>query len=263
MDVSMDARRPAEQRASRNALLRRRRCRAPGARHLRLAGSGTGAGDHRWLCAPPGRGTRSRAGGLAAVPRTGRRPGSGGTKEKILGAARVHFSEVGFDGATIRGIATVAGVDAALISHYFGSKEGVFLAAVEFPADPAEFIPRLLAPGLDSLGERLVRFFLDTWDSPAGSPMLALIRPVVSNEYAAATLREFVSREVLGRIAAAIQLERPQLRATLAASQLIGIAMLRYVVKVEPLASAGSDEVARWAGPVVQRYLTDPAVAMG
>src|SRR5256885_6049516 len=82
-------------------------------------------------------------------------------------------------------------------------------------------------------------------------------------EHAAATLREFVSREVLGRIAAAIQLERPQLRATLAASQLIGIAMLRYVVKVEPLASAGPDEVARWAGPVVQRYLTDPAIAMG
>ena len=197
------------------------------------------------------------------MPRTGRRPGSSGTKEKILGAARVHFSEVGFDGATIRGIAAVAGVDPALISHYFGSKEGVFLAAIEFPVDPAEFIPRLLAPGLDGLGERLVTFFLETWDSPAGSPMLALIRSVVGSEHAAATLREFVSREVLGRIAAAIQLDRPQLRATLAASQLIGIAMLRYVVKVEPLASARADEVARWAGPVVQRYLTDPAVAMG
>jgi len=197
------------------------------------------------------------------VPRTGRRPGSGGTKEKILGAARAHFSEVGYEGATIREIAAVAGVDPALISHYFGSKEGVFLAAVEFPADPAEFIPRLLAPGLDGLGERLVRFFLETWDSPAGSPMLALIRSVVGSEHAAATLREFVSREVLARIASAIQLDRPQLRATLAASQLIGIAMLRYVVKVEPLASARADEVARWAGPVVQRYLTDPAVAMG
>ena len=197
------------------------------------------------------------------MPRTGRRPGSGGTKEKILAAARTHFGEAGYEGATVRGIAAVAGVDPALISHYFGSKEGVFVAAVEFPADPAEFIPRLLAPGLDGLGERLVRFFLDVWDSPSGSPMLALIRSVVGSEHAAATLREFVSREVLGRLAAAIQLDRPQLRATLVASQLIGIAMVRYVVKVEPLASARSEEVAAWVGPVVQRYLTDPTVAMG
>src|SRR5207302_1592042 len=120
------------------------------------------------------------------VPGPGRRPGSGGTKEKILGAARVHFSEVGFDGATIREIAAVAGVDPALISHYFGSKEGVFLAAVEFPADPAEFIPRLLAPGLDGLWERLVKFFLETWYSPAGSPMLALVRLVLWTDPAVA-----------------------------------------------------------------------------
>src|SRR2546423_9399627 len=197
------------------------------------------------------------------MPRTGRRPGAGGTGEVILAAARAHSARVGYDAGTVRGIAADAGVDPSLVLHYFGSKDGVFRASVDFPVDPAAFIPRLLAPGLDGLGERLVHFFLETWDSPAGSPMLALIRSVVSNEHAAATLREFVSREVLGRIAAAIQLERPELRATLAASQLIGIAMLRYVVKVEPLASAGSDEVARWAGPVVQRYLTDPAVAMG
>lgn len=197
------------------------------------------------------------------MPRTGRRAGNGGTRQKILAAARAHFGEAGYDAATVREIAVAAGVDAALISHYFGSKQGVFLAAVEFPADPAEFIPRLLEPGLDGLGERLVRFFIETWDTPAGSPMLAIIRSVVSSEPAAVALREFVTQEVLGRLAAAIELDRPQLRATLAASQLIGIAMLRYVVKVEPLASARSDEVARWVGPVVQRYLTDPAVAMG
>lgn len=196
------------------------------------------------------------------MPRTGRRAGKAGTRQNILAAARAHFSQVGYDAATVRDIALAAGVDPALISHYFGSKEGVFLAAVEFPADPAEFIPRLLAPGLDGLGERLVRFFVETWDSPAGSPMLAIIRSVVSSERAAIALREFVTQEVLGRLAAAIDLDEPQLRATLAASQLIGVAMLRYVVKVEPLASARSDEVARWVGPVVQRHLTDPAVAM-
>ena len=80
------------------------------------------------------------------MPRTGRRPGTGGTREKILAAARSRFGQEGYDGTTIRGIAAGAGVDPALVPHYFGSKEGVFLAAVEFPVDPAEFIPRLLAP---------------------------------------------------------------------------------------------------------------------
>lgn len=106
-----------------------------------------------------------------------------------------------------------------------------------------------------------MRFFLQTWDSPAGSPILALIRSVVGSERAAAELREFVSREVLARIAAAVELDQPQLRATLAASQLIGLAMLRYVVRVEPFASASEDEIATWLGPTVQRYLTDPDAA--
>lgn len=194
------------------------------------------------------------------MPRTGRRPGAGGTREAILAAARSHFSSIGFEGGTIRGIAAEAGVDPALVLHYFGSKEGVFRAAVDFPVDPALFLPQLLAPGLDGLGERLVRFFLDTWDSPAGSPLLGVIRSVVASESAAAMLREFVSREVLGRLAEALELDQPQLRASLAASQLIGLAMLRYVVKIEPIASAPSDQVAAWVAPSIQRYLTEPNV---
>lgn len=164
-----------------------------------------------------------------------------------------------YERATIRGIASAAAVDPALVHDYFGTKEGVFKAAVNFPVDPSEFLPRLLAPGLKGLGERLVHFFLETRDSPDGSPMLGLIRSVVSNEAAASLLRDFVGREVLGPLAAALELDQPQLRASLAASQLIGLAMLRYVVKLEPLASATHDEVASWLGPSVQRYLTDPA----
>jgi AcrR family transcriptional regulator len=147
--------------------------------------------------------------------------------------------------------------------HYFGSKEGVFRAAMDFPVDPAEFIPKLLAPGLDGLGDRLVRFFLETWDSPAGSPLLGLIRSVVGSERAAAMLREFISREVLGRLAEALDLDQPQLRASLAGSQLIGLAMLRYVVRLEPLASAPARQVATWVAPSIQRYLTDPNVTGG
>lgn len=192
------------------------------------------------------------------MPRTGRRRGAGGTREKILATARSHFGEAGFEGATIRGIAAGAGVDPALIPHYFGSKEGVFLAAVEFPADPAEFIPRLLAPGLDGLGERLALFFLETWDAPAGASLLGLIRSVVSNELAAVLMREFVTREVLGRLAAAIKIDHPQLRASLVASELVGLAMLRYVIKVRTVERASRKELARWIGPSIQRYLTEP-----
>ena len=194
------------------------------------------------------------------LPRSGRRPGAGGTKTKILAAARAQFARVGFEAGTVRGIAAEAAVDPALVLHYFGSKEGVFRAAVDFPLDPAEFLPQLLAPGLDGLGERLVRFFLETWDSPAGRPLLALIRSVVASEDAAALLREFVTREVLGRLARAIKVDQPRLRASLAASSLIGMAMLRYVVKLEPLATARPEVVARWLGPAIQRYLTDPGV---
>ena len=194
------------------------------------------------------------------MPRTGRRPGAGGTREKILAAARSHFGEEGYGGATIRGIAAGAGVDPALIPHYFGSKEGMFLAAVQFPVDPAEFIPRLLAPGIDGLGVRLVTFFLETWDSPSGESLLGLIRSVVSSELAADLMRQFVTREVLGRLAEAIKLDHPQLRAGLVASQLVGLAMLRYVIKVEALSSASRDELARWIGPTIQHYLTDPSV---
>ena len=194
------------------------------------------------------------------MPRTGRRPGIGGTRDKILAAARARFGEEGYDGATIRGIASAAGVDPAMVPHYFGSKEGVFLAAVEFPVDPAVFIPRLLEPGLDGLGERLVSFFLETWDSPAGGSLLALIRSVVSSDLAADLMREFVTREVLGRLAVAIKLDHPQLRAGLVAPQLVGLAMLRYVIMVESLAGASRGELARWIGPSIQRYLTDRAV---
>ena len=193
------------------------------------------------------------------MARTGRRPGAGGTRETILDAARAHFAQVGYEGATIRGIAAAARVDPKLILHYFGSKDGVFLAALDFPFDPATAIPPLLTPGLDGLGTRLARFFLEAWESPSGSRMLALLRSVVTNDKAAALLRDFVTKEVLARVAEAIKVDEPRLRATLVGSQLVGIAVLRYVVRVEPLASAPRSRVADWIGPALQRYLTDPA----
>jgi len=194
------------------------------------------------------------------LARTGRRPGAGGTRERILAAARNDFSKSGFDGTTIRAIAAQAKVDPALVLHYYESKDAIFREAVRFPVDPAEFIPGLVAPGVDGLGDRLVRFFVDTWDSPAGGAMLGVIRSVVANDDAATLMREFITREVLGRLAKALDVDEPQLRASLAGAQLIGMAMLRYVVKVEPIASADTDQIVAWLGPTIQRYFTDPGV---
>jgi len=194
------------------------------------------------------------------LARTGRRPGAGGTRERILAAARSDFSKSGFDGTTIRAIAAQAKVDPALVLHYYESKDAIFREAVRFPVDPAEFIPALVAPGVDGLGDRLVRFFVDTWDSPAGGAMLGVIRSVVANDDAATLMREFITREVLGRLAKALDVDEPQLRASLAGAQLIGMAMLRYVVKVEPIASADADQIVAWLGATIQRYFTDPGV---
>jgi AcrR family transcriptional regulator len=191
------------------------------------------------------------------MPRTGRRPGVTATRERILAAARERFADAGWDGTTIRAIAAEAAVDPALVLHYFGSKEGVFRAAIEFPLDPATVVPRLLAPGLDGLGERMVRFFIDVWDSPDGRPLLSVIRSAVTSEQAAQLLREFISREMLGRVAAVLEVDQPRLRASLAGSQLVGLAMIRYVVKLEPIASADPETLATWAGPTLQRYLTE------
>ena len=149
-------------------------------------------------------------------------------------------------------------MDPALILHYFESKDALFRTAVAFPLNPAEFVPRLLAPGVNGLGDRLVHFFIETWDSPAGRPLLALIRSVVANPEAAALLREFVRREVLGRLATALEVDQPELRTSLAASTLIGVAMMRYVVELKPIAKASPEELAAWLGPTIQRYLTTP-----
>jgi AcrR family transcriptional regulator len=197
------------------------------------------------------------------VPRTGRRPGAGQTRSKILAAARSHFARKGFEAGTIRAIAAEAGVDPALVLHFFGSKDGLFRASVDFPVDPGEFLPRLLAPGRDGLGERLIIFFVETWDAPAGRPLLALIRSVVASRDAAALMREFVSRELLGRIVTALDADQPELRAGLVATTLVGTAMLRYVIELEPLASGSPEELAAWLGPTLQGYLTAPLPHLG
>src|SRR3989442_14999294 len=149
------------------------------------------------------------------MARTGRRPGPGRTREKILAAARSQFAKSGFESTTIRGIAAGAHVDPKLVLHYFESKEGIFQAAMDFPFDPAQAIPELLRPGLDGLGVRLARFFIDIWDSPAGVPPPPILRSLGTSQSAPAPIRDFFRRGILPRVAPAPERDPHQVRASL------------------------------------------------
>ncbi len=197
---------------------------------------------------------------LSAAPsrRSGRRPGNPDTRDAVLTAAREAFAERGFDGATIRGIATAAKVDPALVHHYFGNKDKLFLAAIEAPANPGDFLPEVLAGGRDNLGENVVRMLLRVWDGPMRPAALALVRSAVGNEWTAKLLREFLVSQVLRRVVGTLDMpvREREVRGSLAASQLIGLVMGRYVLKLEPLATASPESLVAAIGPNVQHYLT-------
>jgi AcrR family transcriptional regulator len=196
--------------------------------------------------------------------RTGRRPGESGTRDAILNAARESFAAQGYDGATIRGIGRAAGVDPALVHHYFGSKDALFAAAMQLPVDASAVLPDLLAPGLDGMGERLVRFFLSLWESGrTRAAMLAVFRSALVQDRAATALREFIGREVLGRVGSQVPGPDAQLRASLVGSQLVGLAIARYVLRVEPLASAEPETVVAAVAPTLQRYLAHEGLLTG
>jgi AcrR family transcriptional regulator len=181
-------------------------------------------------------------------------------RDRILVAAREEFSERGYDKTSVRGIAKAAGVDSALVHHYFGTKEQVFEAAITLSFAPAVEAPRAVEDGpLDTVGERLTRFFFGVWENPATrTPLLAIVRSAVNNDTAAAVFRRIVATQVLRRIAGRLDVADAELRAELAAAQLVGIAMIRYVIKVEPLASADPEQIIRRVAPVVQAHLTAP-----
>jgi AcrR family transcriptional regulator len=195
----------------------------------------------------------------SSARRTGRRPGPTRTRGAILDAARAAFAARGYDAVSVRSVARDAGVDPALVHRFFGSKEQLFVAAMELPVAPGALVAAVLAGGLDGVGERLVRTLLTLWDTPGSfAPFLALVRGAVDNEAAATMLREFLTREVLGRIAAVAAPNRPEFRAGVAGSQIVGVAMARYIVRVAALADADREEIVAAVGPTIQRYLTGP-----
>jgi AcrR family transcriptional regulator len=190
---------------------------------------------------------------VSSAPRPrGRRPGGADTRAAILAAARARFAASGYDRTRVRDVAADAGVDAALVHYFFRTKDGLFVAAMELPFRPADVIQPLLDEGVDGLGERMVRRLLAVWDEPAArDALLALVQA----PGAAVALREFIGGEIVARLGRAVTADRPALRATLVASQVMGLLAARYVARVEPLASLPADEVVPLVGPTLQRYL--------
>lgn len=191
--------------------------------------------------------------------RRGRRAAGEDTKSALLAAAREVFVERGFDGATVRMIASRAGVDAAMVNHWFGSKEGLFAQAVlQVPIDPNELVRRLLDGPSDEIGFRIVRTFLTIWDATGGGQFVALIRSVTSHEGVAKVLREVFLNTIFKQITTELGLDQSELRATVCATQMVGLGMVRYVVHFEPLASTPVETLVGVIGPTLQRYLTEP-----
>jgi AcrR family transcriptional regulator len=195
------------------------------------------------------------------MARTGRRRGSPDTREAIVHAAAAAFAEKGFDGASIRAIAAIAGVDPALVHHYFGTKEQLFLATVNAPLNPADLVPRVVAGDIEGVGERLVRTLLAAWDNPAVSRAgAALLRTAVQHDWSRRMLREFLTTQVLRRVMRELRIDPAEgpTRAALVASQVMGLIMIRYIMGFEPLASAEPEAVVAAVAPTIQRYVTGP-----
>jgi AcrR family transcriptional regulator len=188
--------------------------------------------------------------------RSGRRRGRSDTREAILAAAGRHFAEHGYDRASLRGIATEAGVDQKLIAHFFGSKQQVFVAAVGLPFNPGEVLPAILAGNRDSLGERLAAFLVNVLEQPELHQRLTgVVRGAATAPELARMLREFLARELFAPAAQMLGTEDGPFRANLVGSQIVGLVMARYVLAIEPLASMPPQAVADAVAPTLERYL--------
>jgi AcrR family transcriptional regulator len=189
--------------------------------------------------------------------RRGRRVGGGDTRGAILDAATALFARDGYTATTLRAVAREAAVDPALIVHHFGSKDALFRNAMQVPIDPAVIAAAIEDADRDRLGERLCAYFLELWeDESTRQPLLTILRSALTHEAAAEMMRGFISDALVGRIASVLELPDAELRATLVGSQLVGLAIARYALRVEPLASAEASTIAAWLAPTLQRYLT-------
>lgn len=190
--------------------------------------------------------------------RRGRPRGGSDSRARIIASAVDDFAEKGYDGATIRSIAARAGVDSALVHHYFGTKADLFAETVGIPLRPDIDVPGILAGPHDEVGERLIRYVLEAFEQPEVRRRgVMLLRTAIGSRLTTPLLAGFLSRELLSRVARSLDADDPDLRASLVASQIAGMLIARYVLRLPALAAASVDEIVARVGPTIQRYLFD------
>jgi len=198
------------------------------------------------------------------MAKTGRRPGRPDTRGEIVAAAARCFARAGYDATSTRQVAADAGVDPALVRRFFGGKEELFTEVAAALIDPDRVMTAVAAGATDQAGERLLRYFLALLgDVQQPGPLLGVVRSAVTSEQAAHALRIFLAQRVLGGIAEALHIDQGEVRAALAASQLVGIAVSRYAVRLPSLAAADDEQVIGWVAPVLQHYLTGDLQPVG
>ena len=181
----------------------------------------------------------------------GMRRSSAETKAAILAAARERFAQSGFERATIRAIAADANIDPSMVMRYFGSKDQLFAAAVDFDLE----LPDFAGVDRDQLGARIVAYFMDRWERDEA--LVVLMRSATTNPEAAQRMREIFAGQLLPVIAK-VNPNAPERRAGLLGTQVLGLAMCRYILRLPPVVAMSRDEVVAWLGPTVQRYLVAP-----
>ena len=187
----------------------------------------------------------------------GRRPGGPDTRGEIVQAARESFADKGFAATSIRAVARQAGVDAALVHHYFASKDELFIEAMAIPVDPRRIAAQIVDGPLDEIGRRIATVFLGVWESPDGQQrMKALFRSVVSSDEVARMMREGITQMIIQPISQVLDVPDAQLRVGLVATQLVGVAIVRYLVGLEPVASIDIETLIDRLAPVLQLHLT-------
>ena len=198
---------------------------------------------------------------MARAKRSGRRSGKPDTRSEILSAARSLFAAEGFESVSLRRVASEAGVDPSLIHHYFGSKDDLFMASIELPVDPGAEIAAVLQGGeIEGAGARLMRAFAAIWEGPHHDKMLAAVRTMLSKPGLALGMRHLFQHRVVTAIGGAFgdRIDHADLRASFVATQVFGLVVVRYLLKLEPICSMSVDQLAEAIGPNLDRYLTMP-----
>lgn len=189
--------------------------------------------------------------------RPGRPPGPSDTRDRILASARELFARNGIDKTSIRAIAAAAGVDPALVHHYFGTKTQLFATAIHIPIDPMQVIGPLQQVPIDEIGRTLPSLLLPLWDSEMGKGFIATLRSILAGNDSSLVrsfLQEVIAREVGSRV------DNPRgsgpVRVQFVASQLVGVVIARYILELEPFKSLPVEQIAETIAPNLQRYLT-------